>query len=950
MMDAGRHPNIELLSNSEVTAVKGKAGDFNVAVRRHPRYVLEDRCTACGACAEKCPKKGIPNEFDAGMATRKAIYSPFPQAVPAAYIIDKENCLECGICVKECTREAIDLEMQPEDLELEVGSVVVATGFEPFDPAQAKIYGYGVSNNILTGLEFERMLNASGPTQGHVVRPTDGKVPKRIAFVQCVGVRGEQDCYFCSSFCCMNSVKDCLLAKDHEPDIEKMTVFYFDLRAFGKGYEDFYSRAKQMEEVEFYRAKPSKIVEDPETGNLRLWVEDTHTREPEIVEADLVVLATAGRPNADNSALAEALGIELDESGFFKSRQSNSHVLESTREGILLAGCCKGPDDIPDCVAQATGAASGAETFVAGYRLEEVEEEIPQLDTSGPPRIGVFLCNCGINIAGVLDIDAMAEYAQNLPGVVHVQKDVFLCSDFSQKSLQEAVFEHKLNRVVAAACTPRTHEPIFQETISKIGLNPYLFEMCNVRDQCSWVHSRIPDVATQKAKEMVKMAVARTHHLEPLEKSKTDMAQSVLVIGGGIAGIQAALDVAAKGYEVHLVEKSEKLGGRLNRLDRLFPSNASASEILEEKLAELGKSNVQVHTGAEVEEVGGFVGNFTVKSTAGEFHVGAIVLAVGSSLYQPDEGEYGFGKYDNVFTNQQFEELAMAEGGPPKIMGEEVKTVAFIQCVGSRDPEKNASCNRYCCPTTIKQAIQLREQGVNVVVFYRDMRTVGHGSEEFYRDARKAGVVCVRFELPDAPEVIGKSRAEKIKVFENLLGDYVEVPVDAVVLAVAMKPNAEEMAKFREMLKVPVSPDGFIMERHPKLGPVETNSAGVFLAGCVQGPKDIGASVAQGRAAAGKADTLICRDKIDLSPTTACVDERLCRGCGTCVEICVFSAPGLVEISPGVSVARINEALCTGCGTCAAWCPTNAVTARHFTDLQIDSMMEALFEETLTSG
>ena len=958
MMDAGRHPNIEVLTHAEVTAVKGKAGNFTVTVRKHPRYVIEERCTACGDCGEVCPSV-VPNLFDAGLGARKAIYTPFAQAVPAAWIIDEEHCINgdrrilvCDACARKCSRDAIDLDMQPEDVELDVGSIVVATGFEPFDPFSMKIYGYSVSPNILTGLEFERLLNASGPTMGHVVRPTDLKVPKRVAFVQCVGVRGENDCYHCSSFCCMNSVKDTLLAKDHEPDIEKMTVFYFDMRAFGKGYEDFFRRAEAMDEVEFYRAKPSKIIEDPKTRNLQLFVENTLTRQAEVIEADMVVLATAGLPNADNEQLAKVLGIEVDHSRFFKSAQSNSRVLESTREGIYLCGCCKGPDDIPDCVAQATGAASAAATHMGEYLVDETvneEDEVKEIDSSGPPRIGVFLCNCGINIAGVLDVDAMAEYVEGLQGVVHVQKDLFLCSDVSQRSLQEAIAEHKLNRVVAAACTPRTHEPIFRETCERVGLNPFLFEMCNVRDQCSWVHSKEPGIATFKASELLKMAVARAHHLEPLYSHENEILRSVLVVGGGVSGIQAALELDAQGYEVHLVEREEKLGGRLLELGRLFPSQAEASDVLGEMLARLKRSKVKVHTGTEVEKVGGFIGNFKVETTDGRIDVGAIILAIGSGLYNP-EGEYGYGKYANVMTNMEFERIINESKGVPKLNGKPLKTVAFIQCVGSRDPEKNANCSRYCCPATIKQAIELRERGVNVVIFYRDMRTVGHGAEEFYREARKAGAVCVRFEIPDAPEVLGDGRATRVHVYENLLGDDVGIDVDAVVLATAMRPAAGEFERFRELLKVPISPDGFMMERHPKLGPVETNTAGVFLAGCVQGPKDIAASVSQAGAAAGKAMALICRDTIALDPTTCKVREELCRGCGTCAELCLFSAPQMVETAPGMKVARINEALCTGCGTCAAWCPTNAIVARHFTDMQIDSMMEALFEEALTDG
>ncbi len=965
MMDAGRHPNVEVLTHSEVVKVEGKAGDFTVTVRRHPRYVIEELCTACGDCTERCPAV-VPNLFDAGLGARKAIYTPFPQAVPAAYIIDTENCINgdrrvlvCDACARACKIDAIDLDMQPEDVRLEVGAIIVATGFQPFDPYTMKIYGYGVSPNILTGLEFERLLNSSGPTRGHVIRPSDKKVPKRIAFVQCVGVRGEHGCYHCSSFCCMNSVKDTMLAREHEPEIEKMTVFYFDMRAFGKGYEEFFQRADEMEEVEFYRAKPSKIIEDVETHNLLIYVENTLTRTAEIVEADMAVLATAGLPNADNAALAEVLGIETDESRFFRSAQSNSRVLEATRKGVYLCGCCKGPDDIPDCVAQATGAASAAASHMGDHLLEEIKEEIPQVDVSGPPRIGVFLCHCGINIAGVLDVAAMAEYAKGLPGVAHVQEDLFLCADAGQRQIQEKIVEHKLNRIVAAACTPRTHEPVFRETVERVGLNPYLFEMCNVRDQCSWVHTREPEVATRKAKDLLKMAVARAHHLEPLQARESAMRQSVLIIGGGIAGIQAALDIDAQGSEVHLIEKTAALGGRMCQLGRLFPSNASAKGLLEEKLKALKKTNVRVHTETEVEEVKGFVGNFTVETTSGRIEAGAIIVAVGSELYEPEEGEYAYGKFPNVLTSQQFENLLIeadggdegAEGGGNlSLDGKPLRTVAFIQCVGSRDPAKNINCSRYCCPTTIKQAIQLRERGVNVVVFYRDMRTVGHGSEEFYREARKAGVVCVRFEIPDAPEVSGGERAETVRVYENLLGDYVEADVDAVVLSVAMRPNTEEITRIKEMLKVPASPDGFMMERHPKLGPVETNTAGIFLAGCVQGPKDIAGSVSQAGAAAGKANALICRESIKLEPTTCTVREELCRGCGTCVDICLFGAPELAESAPGVKVAHINEALCTGCGTCAAWCPTNAIVARHFTDEQIDSMMEALFEEALTGG
>ncbi|MFQ6091361.1 MAG: FAD-dependent oxidoreductase [bacterium] len=947
MMDVGRHPNIELYTYSEVTRVEGRAGDFRVTIRRHPRSVDESLCTGCGQCADVCPVV-VPNEFDAGLGARKAIYSPFSQAVPNVYIIDRDSCLNgdflvCENCSQECERNAINYDMSPQDRTLHVGSIVVATGIDVFDPYTMKTYGYSVSPNILTGLEFERMLNASGPTQGHVIRPTDRKVPRKIAFVQCVGVRGENDCQYCSRFCCMNSVKDALLAKDHAPEIEEITIFYSDIRAFGKGYEEFYNRTKDRDYIKYVRGKPSKITEDPKSRDLIVHVEDTIAGKPMQVKADMVILASAGVVSPDAVKLAEVLSIELDGDGFFRTEREDAQLLRSTREGIFLCGCAAGPEDIPDSVAQGSGAAAEAERYVADARLPEVEEEIPPVDVSGPPRIGVFLCHCGINIAGVLSIEEMEEYVKGLPGVVHVQNDLFLCSDGSQKKLQEMIVEHRLNRVVAAACTPRTHEPIFQETCARIGLNPYLFEMVNVRDQCSWVHSQEPLLATQRAMDQIRMAVARARWLEPLERKEIPVEGSVLVIGGGPAGIQSALDLDAQGFQVTLVEKEKLLGGRLRFLDRLLPENVPAKSLLQRKLRQLKASRVHVMTDTEVKDVSGFVGNFEVATTKGTLKVGAIILAIGSDVYDP-KGEYGYAERSNVLTNMDLEQIFAKAKGDVLIDEGKPERVAFIQCVGSRE-EKNPHCSRICCPTTVKQAIQLREQGTEVVVFYRDMRTVGHGAEELYRQARGTGVIFIRYPDGRKPLVTDEGTRLRIKAFDTMLGDTVEVPVDAVILATGMVPKDPDTDLFKEMLKVPRSPDGFMMERHPKLGPVETNTEGIFLAGCVQSPKNVAESAAQASAAAGKAASLVCRETIALEPTICAVNETLCRGCGTCASLCEFHAPELIETPSGVFVARINEALCKGCGTCAAWCPTGAITAKHFTDRQIEAMLETMLAE-----
>jgi len=947
MMDVGRHPNIETFTYSEVTGLTGQEGEFTATIRKNPRYVSEAECTGCGLCAKDCPVV-VPNVFDQGLGARKAIYSPFPQAVPNTYTIDKENCLNdefivCGQCEKACEVGAIDYDMPPTDVEIEVSSVIVSSGFDTFDPYQMKLYGYGTSPNILTGMEFERLLNASGPTQGHILRPSDRKIPEKIVFVQCVGVRGECDRQYCSRFCCMNTVKDAMLALSHHDEIKEIQIMFSDIRAFGKGYEEFYQRSKEYPEINYFRGRPAKITTDSDSNDLVIHVENTATGRPEKVRADMVVLASAAVPSAGNKDLAEALAVELDAEGYFKVRYDEGNTLLSTRPGVLIAGCAKGPEDIPDCVAQASGAAAEAAGYVTEERLEEEESDIEPLDTSGPPRVGVFICHCGANIAGVVDVERLEEYAKTLPDVAFVTRDLFLCADSGQKQLQEIVSENKLNRVVAAACTPRTHEPVFRSTLERIGMNPFLFEMVNIRDQCSWVHTKEPEEATRRSMDQLRMGVAKARWLQPLHEDKIAVNRSVVVVGGGLAGIQAALRLSDQGIDTTLIEKSDSLGGRLKELYRLYPSNVKAADVLARKLDALEKSDVKVLLETDIKGVSGFIGNFEVETTKGFFKCGAVVIAVGADLHNP-EGEHGYGKFPNVMTNLELEGYLKNDfknypgGGKPK-------RVLFIQCVGSRDPETNPACSRYCCAASVKQALALAESGAQSIVLYRDMRTQGHSMEEMYRDARGAGVIFFRYPEDQRPKVTGGKRAERVSFHENLMGEEMEFEVDAVVLAVAMRPFEEETARFREMLKGPRSPDGFMRERHPKLGPIETTVGGIFLAGTSQGPKDTSDVMAQASATAAKAAEIVCREEIGLEPTTVMVDEAACRACGQCVSICDFHAPQFVEAAPGVTVARVNEALCKGCGTCAAWCPVQAIHAKHFTDKQIHAMLETMLTE-----
>jgi heterodisulfide reductase subunit A len=926
LVTAGRHPNIQLITYSELKEVKGKAGNFEVTILKRPRQVIMEKCTGCGICAQNCPIE-VPNEFDVNTGVRKAIYVPFPQAVPLKYAIDQENCIKCRLCERVCPAKAVDFEQQAETMKINVGSVILSPGFEEFDPHLKSEYGYGRFLNVVSSIEFERMMNASGPYGGKIIRPSDGKIPRKTAFIQCVGSRDAQlGNNYCSAACCMYAIKEAVIAKEHSSSPLDCTIFYMDMRCYGKEFDAYYKRAQGEWGIQFVRSRVASVTEDPSTSNIFLhYVEN---EEPKVEEFDMVVLSVGMQPPKNVEKLAETLGITLNK---YKFCQTNTFSpVETSRSGIFVCGAFAGPKDIPESVAQSSGAASKAMDIIADERgkLVTVKEFPPEKDVSQEkPRIGVFVCHCGVNIGSVVNVPEVVEYAKTLPNVAYAESNLYTCSQDAQKLIAEKIKQHNLNRVVVASCTPRTHEPLFRETVQEAGLNPYLFEMANIRDQCSWVHMREHKKATEKAKDLVESMVAKARLLEPLKKPTINVTPVCLVIGGGVSGMTAALELAKQGFEVHLVEKEKELGGHLRKIHYLLEKDDDPQKkLLEMTKAVMENGKIHVHLGAEVVDVYGFVGNFksTIKEQNGkekEIEHGAVIVATGAVEYEPTE--YLYSEDSRILTQHELEE-EITKGNF------KAKNVVMIQCVGARTNEK-PNCSRICCGQAIKNALKIKEVSpdTEVYILYKDIRTYGF-KEDYYREAAAKGVTFVNYDDENAPRVVNDNGQLKVVFWEPLVKQEIEVSPDAVVLSAATisNPDNEHLA---ELLKVPLTKDGFFLEAHMKLRPVDFATDGVFLCGMAHWPKFIDESISQACAAAARAATILSKKTLDVEGIVSFVDESLCIGCGLCISICPYNAISKDE----KGLAKVNEVLCKGCGTCAASCPTRAIMMHQFTDEQL---------------
>ncbi|MEW6335029.1 MAG: FAD-dependent oxidoreductase [Thermodesulfobacteriota bacterium] len=846
-------------------------------------------------------------------------------------------CSECHLCVHVCKAGAIDHQETAREEEILVGSVILAPGYSLYRPELSPELGYGRYPNVVTSMEYERMLSASGPFGGHLTRPSDQREPGRIAFLQCVGSRNKDNGY-CSSVCCMYAVKEAVITREHLPAAES-AVFYMDIRAQGKEFDLYYERAKRDYGVRFIPSQISRIAERPKSKNLVLAYIDGEGR-PREEEFDLVVLAVGMRPTPDARDLADRLGIALDEHGFCKT--DGFAPLNTSREGVFACGVFQGPKDIPETVVQAGAAAEAASAFLSDVRgtLTRQKEYPQERDVSGQkPRIGVFVCHCGINIGGIVNVPEVKEYARGLPDVAYVDENLYTCSQDTQERIKKVIEEHGLNRVVVASCSPRTHEPLFQETIREIGLNKYLFEMANIRDQCSWVHMQLPMEATAKSKDLVRMAVAKARLLQPLDEPTLGITKKALVIGGGLAGMKAALGLARQGFASALVEREKELGGNLRHIYHTLEGK-DVQELLQQSIREvLATPEIAVYTDAEVKSVDGYLGNFrSVISAAGgevEYEHGVVIVAVGARESRP--AEYLYGSESRVVTQQELEERIARQ---PEEM-KKYRNVVMIQCVGSRTSE-HPNCSRICCSVAVKNALALKAlaPAAAVSVLYRDIRTYGL-MESYYKAAREKGVRFIPYAAEAKPELSAANGGLELKVKDLVIGAETVIAPDLVVLSSAVIPyDNEGLAK---MLKIPLTADRFFLEAHMKLRPVDFATDGIFLAGMAHFPKTIGETIAQAGAAVARATAAIARGYVSILPTISCVDQNRCIGCGLCESLCPFNAIRVVETEKGKKSETI-AASCKGCGVCSASCPQQSVTIRHFTDEELFAQIEALGE------
>ena len=921
-----------------------------MTLTKKPRYIIESKCTGCTTCVEYCPVK-YPDRFNQDISKNKAVHIYFAQAIPLVTYID-ESCLylkdkKCGICESVCKNNAIDFTQTAEKMEVKVGAVILAPGIEAYTPKVGNEYGYGRMQNVVTSMDFERLLCATGPYEGEILRASDKKHPHKIAWIQCIGSRqvnpkGVGNSY-CSAVCCTYTQKQVILTKDHDAEAE-CTIFHNDIRSYGKDFERFFQRTEKLPGIRFFRSYTKVVKEDPKTKNvtIRYSTPDEGVKEEEF---EMVVLSVGLNPPSEAQSLADKFGIKLNAHDFCDTNPANP--METSRPGVFISGAFNGPTDIPESVFTASGASSQCGELLDYRRGKLTEEKVfpAERDVSKEqPRIGVFVCHCGANIGRIVNVPSTVEYALTLPNVIYAQEQLFSCASNSAREITDITKEKGLNRVVIAACSPRTLEPLFRETLREAGINQYYFEMGNIREHNSWVHSKEKEDALDKAKDIIRMSVARAAHLAPLKEFDLLVNKEALVVGGGIAGMTCALSIANQGHEVHLLEKESNLGGMALKIHETL-EGLDVQAYLRDLIKKVYEHpSIHVYTDATIMDAAGYVGNFTtrVKSERGirEIKHGAAVIATGANVYKPTE--YLYGTDDRVMTHLELEERIYQ--GDEKIKN--AKNLVMIQCVGCRNEDRNY-CSRICCGESIKNALKLKELNpkMDIYILFRDIRTYGF-REDYYREAANREVKFIRYEPQDKPLVEAGESQEgqpilKVTATDYVLGNKLEIEADFVALAAAIVPAAGSK-ETAQQFKVSLGQDGFFQEAHVKLRPVEFAADGVYLCGMAHYPKHITETINQAYGAAGRVLTLLSHDTVVASGSVCEVNEKKCMGCGTCAAVCTYGSIEMRKTANGMK-AIVNPILCKGDGLCNAKCPTGAIQLKHFTDkgllAQIDAMV-----------